>query len=55
MKDIEAKNPPLSGTLPQGVYASLGADKTAMKSLIDEINKIDEKRFQEEDLIGRVY
>ena len=55
MKDIEDKNPPLKGTLPQGVFSSLGADKTAMKSLIDEINKIDEKRFHEEDLIGRVY
>lgn len=55
MKDIEDMNPPLKGTLPQNVYASLGADKNAIKSLIDEINKINEKRFQEEDLIGRVY
>ncbi len=55
MKDIEDKNPPLKGTLPQNVYTSLGADKNAMKSLIDEINKINEKRFHEEDLIGRVY
>ena len=55
MKDIEDKNPPLKGTLPQNVYASLGADKNAMKSLIDEINKINENRFHEEDLIGRVY
>lgn len=55
MKDIEDKNPPLKGTLPQNVYASLGADKNAMKSLIDEMNKISDKRFHEEDLIGRVY
>lgn len=55
MKDIEDKNPPLKGTLPQNVYTSLGADKNAMKSFIDEINKINEKRFHEEDLIGRVY
>lgn len=55
MKDIEDMNPPLRGTLPQNVYASLGADKNAMKSLIDEINKITKERFQEEDLIGRVY
>lgn len=26
-----------------------------MKGLIDEINKIDENRFHEKDLIGRVY
>ena len=55
MKDIEAKNPPLKGTLPQNLYATLGATKSAMKSLIDEVNKINEKRFHEEDLIGRVY
>ena len=55
MKDIEDANPPLKGTLPQNNYASLGADKNAIKSLIDEINKLDESRFHEEDLIGRVY
>lgn len=55
MKDIEETNPTLRGTLPQNVYASLGADKNAIKSLIDEINKLDESRFHEEDLIGRVY
>lgn len=37
------------------LYASLGADKSKIKDLIDNVNQIDEKRFQEEDLIGRVY
>lgn len=55
MKQIEEKNPALLGTLPQGVYVGLGAPKEKIKDLIDEINKIDEKRFHEEDLIGRVY
>lgn len=55
MKDIEDKNPPLKGALPQNIYASLGVTKSAMKSLIDEVNKINEERFHEEDLIGRVY
>lgn len=55
MKDIEDKNPPLKGALPQNVYATLGASKSIMKSLIDEVNKISEERFHEEDLIGRVY
>ena len=36
-------------------YASLGASKEDIKKLIDEVNRIDEKRFHEEDLIGRVY
>lgn len=55
MKQIEEKNPALLGALPQGAYVGLGAPKEKIKSLIDEINKIDEKRFHEEDLIGRVY
>lgn len=55
MADIEASNPPLKGALQQNLYATLGASKDKLKTLIDEVNKIDEQRFQEEDLIGRVY
>lgn len=55
MRDIEKKNPALLGTLPQGAYVNLGAPKEALKNLIDEINNINEERFHEEDLIGRVY
>lgn len=55
MKDIEDMNPPLKGALPQNVYATLGVTKSAMKSLIDEVNKINQERFHDEDLIGRVY
>ena len=55
MADIEAKTPPLKGALPQQLFVSLSADRSALKSLIDEVNKITEERFKEEDLIGRVY
>ena len=55
LADIEAKNPPLRGALPQQLFVSLNADRAAMKSLIDEVNKLNEQRFKEEDLIGRVY
>ena len=55
MADIEESNPPLKGTLPLNLFASIGADKSKIKDLIDNVNLIDEKRFQEEDLIGRVY
>lgn len=56
MKDIEEDNiDTLKGTLPQNLYATLGAPASKLKNLIDEINKIDENRFQEDDLIGRVY
>lgn len=55
MADIEESNPPLKGALSQNLFATLGAGKNAIKSLIDEVNNIDESRFHEEDLIGRVY
>lgn len=55
MADIEERNPSLKGALSLNLYATLGAPKEKIKQLIDEVNKIDESRFQEEDLIGRVY
>lgn len=55
MADIEESNPALKGALSLNLYATLGAPKEKIKQLIDEVNKIDESRFQEEDLIGRVY
>lgn len=55
MKSIEEKNPPLKGALPSNLYATLGASKSSIKNLIDEINKVNAERFHEEDIIGRVY
>lgn len=55
MADIEESNTSLKGALPLNLFATLGASKQAIKNLIDEVNKIDEERFHEDDLIGRVY
>lgn len=55
MRDIADKNEPLVGALPQGFYATSGLSQRQIKDLIDEINKIDESRFTDKDLIGRVY
>ena len=55
MADIEAQNPQLAGALPQKFFTSLRVETKTLKSLIDEINKISAERFQEKDLIGRVY
>ena len=54
MADIEESNPALKGALSLNLYATLGAPKEKIKQLIDEVNKIDESRFHEEDLIDRV-
>lgn len=55
MKAAEDANPSLKGALPLGLFATLGATGTSIKSLIDEISLINPDRFHEEDLIGRVY
>lgn len=55
MADVEKDNSPLQGALLSNFYTNLGVDVRTLKNLIDEINKIDEERFNEEDLIGRVY
>jgi len=55
MADIEDRNPPLKGALPQNFYTTLGTRSEQIKGLIDEINKIDETHFHDKDLIGRVY
>ncbi len=55
MEDIERSNPALNGALTRNLFTSLGADKSKIKELIDSVNQIDERRFREEDLIGRVY
>lgn len=55
MADIEDSNESLRGALTLNLFATLGASKSALKNLIDEINKIDEEYFIEDDLIGRVY
>jgi len=56
LKDIQEKNIDLIGALPTNFYVSnLSGKQKEIKALIDEVNKIDEVKFQEKDLIGRVY
>lgn len=55
MDAAQRQNPALRGALPLGLFATLGADIRSVKALIDNIGKISEERFHEEDLIGRVY
>ena len=55
MADAERENPALKGALPLNLFSTLGAEIRSVKSLIDNVGKIDRSRFHEEDLIGRVY
>ena len=55
LSDVESNNKALKGALPTNYYANLGLDTAKLASLLDEINKIDTLKDEENDLIGRVY
>lgn len=45
----------LRGALPAKIFTDSKIDSKTLKQLAEEIDKIDEQRFHEKDLIGRVY
>ncbi len=45
----------LRGALPAKIFTDSKIDPKTLKQLAEEIDKIDESRFHEKDLIGRVY
>lgn len=55
LSEVERQNKSLKGALPNNYYSNLGLDITKLASLLDEINKIDTLKDEENDLIGRVY
>ena len=52
---IEKTNPILKGALPDNYYSRLQIDTVKLASLLDEINKIDTTKDEENDIIGRMY
>lgn len=52
---IEKMNPILKGALPDNYYSRLQIDTVKLASLLDEINKIDTTKDNENDIIGRMY
>ncbi|MCM1141351.1 MAG: type I restriction-modification system subunit M [Muribaculum sp.] len=55
MAKLQASDDKLKGALPLGLFVNSGTEGNVLKKVIDEIDKIDHKKFQERDLIGRVY
>ena len=45
MADAERENPALRGALPLNLFSTLGAEIRSVKSLIDNVGKIDRSRF----------
>ena len=52
---IEKNNPMLKGALPDNYYSRLGLDTAKLASLLDEINRIELTKDNEQDVMGRVY
>ena len=55
LTNIEKANKQLAGALPSNYYSNLGLDKSKFAALLDEINKLDTLKDEENDIIGRVY
>lgn len=55
LTNIEKSNKQLTGALPSNYYSNLGLDKSKFAALLDEINKLDTMKDEENDIIGRVY
>lgn len=55
LSNIEKNNKQLAGALPSNYYSNLGLDKSKFAALLDEINKLDTLKDEENDIIGRVY
>lgn len=49
------KDERLRGALPAKIFTDSKIDPKTLKQLAEEVDKIDETRFHEKDLIGRVY
>lgn len=45
----------LKNALPRQIFTNTALEANVLKSVVDEVNKIDKEKFQERDLIGRVY
>lgn len=45
----------LKNALPSALFVNSGTEGNVIKQVMDEIDKITHKKFQEKDLIGRVY
>lgn len=46
---------PLKNAFPRSIFTTTALEPSVLRSVVDEVNKIDNKKFKEKDLIGRVY
>ena len=53
--NLQRMYPQLDGALPSKLFVDSRIEGKDLKAVMDEMNKIDHKRFTEKDLIGHVY
>lgn len=46
---------PLKNAFPRSIFTTTALEPSVLRSVVDEVNKIDGEKFKEKDLIGRVY
>ena len=52
---LEQNEEKLKNALPQQIFTKTALEPKDLKGVVDQINKIDQKKFTDTDLIGRVY
>jgi len=55
ISELDRTIEPLKNALPSQIFTNTNLEPKVLKSVVDEVNKIDENKFKEKDLIGRVY
>ena len=55
IKLLDDNEPKLKNALPQQIFTNTQLEPGVLKGVVDEIEKIDPKKFTDHDLIGRVY
>lgn len=55
LAQLELNEKKLKNALPQQIFTKTALEASVLKAVVDEVNKIDQKRFTDTDLIGRVY
>ena len=54
-RTLDQQEEKLKNALPQGLFVGCDFEPSVLKSVMEELDKIDPARFGEKDLIGRVY
>lgn len=55
IRTLDNNTPNLKNALPAQIFTNTGLEPKDLKAVVDQVNKIDRKKFQDKDLIGRVY